>query len=99
MKKFLAAIAAATLVLTLSACSKDVTVDRGDIQSSLGVDEDTADCIGEKIEGELSDDEIKAVSDETADEALFNRALDVTFAAAEECGADLGDLAAAAGEG
>ncbi len=95
MKKFLAAIAASALMLTLSACSKDTTVDRGDIQSSLGVDADTADCIGTKIEAELSGDEIKAVSEDTADEELLSRAFDVTLAAAEECGADL----AALGEG
>jgi hypothetical protein len=86
MKKFLAAIAASALVLTLSACSKDVTVDRGEIQSTLGVDEATADCIGDKLEaGGISGDEVEKLNEGSADAELEAKATALIASALVEC--------------
>ncbi len=98
MKKFLAAVAASVLVLTLSACgSGGASVDRGELQATLGLEKDAADCIADRFESELSGDEVEKLNSGEVDAELEAKFQDLLISADTDCDAGLGLAALAEG--
>jgi hypothetical protein len=90
-------LVAASGLLVLAGCGKDIQLDRSSLQELYGTDHKHADCVADKLEDRYTDDEIEQIDREvrdienrkkTPEEAseLFHRFDDDLHVAANECG-------------